>query len=90
MPPYMAVIVNVGSLTARFSWQDDCHIPERCRPTFVHHDKESAEKELARLARNYPGEFVLFEAAARGTAVQTCAGMVGRVDPLSVEPKETT
>lgn len=87
---YMGVIINVETLLPMqhpdFHVDADCRIPQHRRPNIVHHDKDSAEKELARLARNHPGEFVLFEAVSRGTAVQTTAGVVGRVDPLSVEP----
>ncbi len=62
----MHVIINVGILNAR-ACEDACIIPEDKRPTFVHHDRDSAEKELLRLASTYPGEsnrFVIFSATA--------------------------
>jgi hypothetical protein len=91
MSDYQAVIINIETLLpmspySAFGADEDCRLPANRRPSFVHHDKESAEKELARLARNFPGQFVLFEAVAKGTAVQTTAGVVGRVDPLTVAP----
>ena len=58
------VIVNLATLTSRYSWEDECRIPVRHRPTFVHHDRVEAEKELLRLASSHPGEFVLFESIA--------------------------
>lgn len=61
---------------------EDCRIPERQRPTFVHYDKEEAEKELLRLASTYHGEFVLFEAVARTTRILTRLGYVERLEPI--------
>lgn len=59
---------------------DGLQIPREDRPSYLHTSRESAEKELARLARLCGPEFLLFEAVAKGVQIQTCAGMVGRVD----------
>lgn len=46
---------------------EQSRIPADERPTVLHTTRESAERELLRLACSYPrGNFVLFEAAAVG------------------------
>lgn len=80
------VIINLHMLepnrTPFGEFGEDCRIPERQRPTFVHHDKAEAEKELLRLASTYHGEFVLFEAVAKTSRILTRLGYVERLDPI--------
>lgn len=80
------VIINLGMLQPNHNsfgeFGEECRIPERQRPTFIHHDKTAAEKELLRLASTYPGEFVLFEAVAKTAKILTRLGYVERLDPI--------
>jgi hypothetical protein len=80
------VIINLHMLQSNRNpfgeFGEDCIIPEKQRPAFVHHDKAEAEKELLRLASTHPGEFVLFEAVAKTSRILTRLGYVERLDPI--------
>lgn len=61
------LIVNMDNLVdrpcGRGCWGHT--IPERDRPSCIHHDKDTAERELLRLrSQRRQGLFVLFEAVA--------------------------
>lgn len=77
------IIQTAHHYDARYG--DGLQIPAEDRPSYLHTSRESAEKELVRLTRAYGGEFVLFEAIGYGKQVQTCAGIVGRMDLISGE-----
>jgi hypothetical protein len=77
------IIANLSSLEPRYPTDDENTIPRDQRPSFVHQDRESAEKELLRLASTYPGEFVLFESIATTSKVLTRLGYVERIEPIN-------
>lgn len=57
-------------------------IPSECRPTVLQKDRETAELELLRLAKRYPGRrFVLFEPRAQAVTIKvpTHATLGGKV-----------
>jgi len=59
------------------------HLPENCRPTYIHLKKELAERELARLARRYPSnQFALFRKVGEMVPVP------GREDVQIYQPAE--
>lgn len=58
------VIINFNDIPFK-DWPRGDKIPEHVRPTWLHYDKELAERELRRLKQKYPdGDFVLFESIA--------------------------
>lgn len=67
---YGALILNVAGLDPGWN-QDGLKLPARRCPTYLHLNRESAEKELLRLQGAHPdSEFVLLEMTARGEVVE--------------------
>jgi len=75
------IIVDLSGLTDE-CWCDRRYghvLPADDRPTFLHHDRDRAERELCRLTAAHPdGQFVLFQSIARGESVSEWRGEVLR------------
>ncbi len=62
----MWVIINLGYPAFMECGDGGDEIPGEFRPTYLHFEREEAERECLRLAKRYPGgEFHLFEAIAK-------------------------
>ena len=74
------MIVNIENrVDAPVNHADEI-IPRTCAPVYMHACQEDAEKELLRLSKTYIGDFWLMESVAHVSSVQTCAGIVYRVE----------
>jgi hypothetical protein len=63
----MFIIVNLTEGLESTVWKQDCRIPEKNRPSYVHDTLTEAEAEALRLTEKYGGRFVIFQAIAETT-----------------------
>lgn len=60
----MFIIVNLTEGLESTAWKNECRIPEKNRPSYVHDTLTEAEAEALRLAQRHGGRFVIFQAIA--------------------------
>lgn len=60
----MFIIINLTEGLESTPWKQDCRIPEKNRPSYVHDTLTEAEAEALRLAEKNGGRFVIFQAIA--------------------------